>query len=80
MFVLEPDTVAFACDQKQVQKTRKHHHWPEQKKLPEGGEQEAGKDSRGKAEVPWCWKQAGNTDPADDTGGKKRCQSRLIHK
>lgn len=71
MLILEPDVVAFACDQQQVEETREHHHWPEQQQLPQGGEHEAGKHGRRKAEVPRCWKQAWNTDPADetDTGG-----------
>lgn len=66
VLVLEPDVVAFACDQQQVEKTSKHHHWPEHKQLPEGGKHEAGKHGRRKTEVPWCWKQAGNTDPANE--------------
>lgn len=67
MPVLEPDVVAFACDQQQVEKTRKHHHCTEQQQLPHGGEHDAGKHGRRKAEVPWCWKQAWNTDPVDET-------------
>lgn len=59
--------MSFACDQQQVEETRKHHHCTEQEQLPEGREHEAGKHGRRKAEVPRGWKQAGNTDPVDET-------------
>lgn len=67
LVVLEPDVVAFACDHQQVEEARKHHHRTEQEQLPERGEHEARKHGRGKAEVPWCWKQTGNTDPVEET-------------
>lgn len=52
VLVLEPDVVTFACDQQQVEETRKHHHCTEQEQLPEGREHEAGEHGRRKAEVP----------------------------
>lgn len=67
VLVLEPDVVAFTGGQQQVEETCKHYHWAEHEQLPEGRQHEAGKHSRRKAEVPWCWKQAGNTDPAHET-------------
>lgn len=67
VLVLEPDVLAFACDQQQVEKTREHHHGTKQEQLPQRGEHETGKHGWRKAEVPRCWKQAGNTNPVDET-------------